>query len=68
MDANIRLISAREATRGEQQNLRMNLDKVMTMKPTPSHDSDDMPIEIDFSGGERGKLYRKNARFQPDQL
>lgn len=35
------------------------------MNPTPSHDSDDMPSEIDFSGGgERGKFYRKNARLQ----
>jgi hypothetical protein len=33
------------------------------MNPTPSHD-DDMPSEIDFSGSERGKFYRKNARLQ----
>ena len=34
------------------------------MSPTPSHDHDDMPNEIDFSGGERGKFFRKNAQLQ----
>ncbi|MEE4376923.1 MAG: hypothetical protein V2J55_05340 [Candidatus Competibacteraceae bacterium] len=29
---------------------------------TQTHD--DMPKEIDFSNGERGKFYRKNARLQ----
>ena len=43
-------------------NMRTNLDKVMTMT-TQSHD-DDMPKEIDFSGGERGKFYRKDAQLQ----
>lgn len=28
------------------------------------HDNDDMPQEIDFSGGERGKFYRANAQIQ----
>lgn len=28
------------------------------------HDNDDMPQEIDFSGGERGKFYRPNAQVQ----
>jgi hypothetical protein len=26
-------------------------------------DDDDMPAEIDFSGGTRGKFYRSNARL-----
>lgn len=44
-------------------NTRMNPDKVIPMKPTQSHD-DNMPNEIDFSGGTRGKFYRKNAQLQ----
>ena len=28
------------------------------------HDNDDMPQEIDFSGGKRGKFYRANAQVQ----
>ncbi len=32
---------------------------------TPAHSpSDDMPAEIDFSQGVRGKFYRKDARLQ----
>lgn len=31
---------------------------------TQAHDNDEMPDEIDFSGGERGKFYRKNAQLQ----
>lgn len=34
------------------------------MKPTQTHDNDDMPQEIDFSGGERGKFYRPGAQLQ----
>jgi hypothetical protein len=30
---------------------------------TPAHD-DDMPKEIDFSGGMRGKFYRKDTQLQ----
>ena len=30
--------------------------------PTPQ-DDDDMPAEIDFSGGVRGKFYRPNAKL-----
>jgi hypothetical protein len=37
---------------------------VKTMNPTPTHNDDDMPSEIDFSGGTRGKLYRPGARLQ----
>ena len=33
------------------------------MTPRQAHD-DDMPDEIDFSGGKRGKFYRKNAHTQ----
>ncbi len=41
--------------------MRTNRDKVKTMTTqTP----DDMPEEIDFSQGERGKFYRKNAQLQ----
>ena len=32
------------------------------MNPEQHHD--DMPREIDFSGGERGKFYRNNAQLQ----
>ena len=35
-----------------------------TMTPTQAYDNDDMPDEIDFSGGKRGKFYRKNAQLQ----
>jgi hypothetical protein len=30
---------------------------------TPTADDDDMPAEIDFSGGSRGKFYRPNAKL-----
>ena len=40
----------------------MNFDKVKTM--TTQSDDDDIPEEIDFSGGERGKFYRKDAQLQ----
>lgn len=40
---------------------KVNLDKVKLMKPT---EHDDIPEEIDFSGGERGKFYRKDADLQ----
>ena len=33
------------------------------MASTESHDHDDIPEEIDFSGGERGKFYREGARL-----
>ena len=42
----------------------MNLDKVTIMTPTQTHDNDDIPGEIDFSGGERGKFYRPRAQLQ----
>jgi hypothetical protein len=36
----------------------------MTAGKTPRRrDDDDMPAEIDFSGGERGKFYRPGARL-----
>jgi len=31
------------------------------MNSTPPPDDDDMPAEIDFSGGVRGKFYRPDA-------
>ena len=33
------------------------------MNPTPLND-DDIPREIDFSGGERGKFYRPDRQLQ----
>ena len=30
---------------------------------TPTPPDDDLPAEIDFSGGTRGKFYRPNARL-----
>jgi hypothetical protein len=33
------------------------------MTPKPSHSDPDMPAEIDFSQGVRGKFYRKDARL-----
>jgi hypothetical protein len=35
----------------------------MNAATTPPHDDDDMPAEIDFSGGVRGKFYRPNAKL-----
>lgn len=32
------------------------------MNPTPDHD--DMPADIDFSGGTRGRFYRPGAQVQ----
>ena len=34
----------------------------MTSRQT--HDNDDIPDEIDFSGGERGKFYHEDAQLQ----
>ena len=33
------------------------------MKPTKTHDSNDMPADIDFSQGTRGKFYRPDAKI-----
>jgi hypothetical protein len=33
------------------------------MNPTAPEDDDDLPPEIDFSGGIRGKFHRPNARL-----
>ena len=33
-------------------------------KATLSHDHSDIPEEIDFSDGERGKFYRENVRLR----
>jgi hypothetical protein len=35
----------------------------MTASEIPRPDDDDMPAEIDFSGGARGKFYRPDARL-----
>jgi len=35
----------------------------MNTNPTTPPDKDDMPDEIDFSEGTRGKFYRPNARL-----
>ena len=35
----------------------------MTATATPPPDDDDLPPEIDFSSGTRGKLFRPNARL-----
>jgi hypothetical protein len=35
----------------------------MTAPDTPHSDDDDMPAEIDFSGGTRGKFYRPATRL-----
>jgi hypothetical protein len=37
--------------------------KETTMAQTIEHDDDDMPAEVDFSKGVRGKFYNPNARF-----
>ena len=35
----------------------------MNAATTPPKDDDDMPAEIDFSGGVRGKFYRPNSKL-----
>lgn len=35
----------------------------MSAKKTSLQDDDDMPAEIDFSGGARGKYYRPNLKL-----
>jgi hypothetical protein len=45
-------------------NTKTNRDKVKPMIPTQTHDNDDMPAEIDFSGGARGKFYRPGVQLQ----
>jgi hypothetical protein len=35
----------------------------MSANPTTSPDDEDMPAEIDFSGGVRGKFYQPNAKL-----
>jgi hypothetical protein len=42
--------------------MKMNHDRC-TMNSTTPKDDDDLPEEIDFSGGTRGKFYRPNARL-----
>ena len=44
----------------------MNPDEMTTMTSRQAQDDDDMPNEIDFSGGKRGKFYRKNAHTVAD--
>ena len=44
--------------------MKMNPDEMTTMTSRQAHDNDDIPDEIDFSGGERGKFYRKDAQLQ----
>ncbi|MEO0442604.1 MAG: hypothetical protein AAFZ92_02545 [Pseudomonadota bacterium] len=34
------------------------------MNPTQTHDDDNMPQDIDFSGGKRGKFYRPETQLQ----
>ncbi|MGH8476234.1 MAG: hypothetical protein ACRER2_10770 [Methylococcales bacterium] len=34
------------------------------MNPSPTHDLDDLPPEIDFSTGIRGKFYRPGAQLR----
>jgi hypothetical protein len=41
----------------------MNPDEMTTMT-SQAHDHDDIPNEIDFSGAERGKFYRKDAQLR----
>ena len=43
---------------------KMNLVKVTIMETTQTSDNDDMPEEIDFSAGERGKFYRSGTQLQ----
>ena len=43
--------------------MKMNLDRQDTTPDTPHPDDDDMPAEIDFSGGTRGKFHRPAARL-----
>ena len=33
------------------------------MNATTTHDDDDMPAEVDFTGAMRGKFYRPNLRL-----
>ncbi|MDP2879324.1 MAG: hypothetical protein Q8N74_07355 [Sulfuricella sp.] len=33
------------------------------MNATTTHDDDDMPAEVDFTGATRGKFYRPNLRL-----
>jgi hypothetical protein len=35
----------------------------MNAKSTPPRDDEEMPAEIDFSGGTRGKFYRPNSKL-----
>ena len=42
----------------------MNPGDMTTMTPIKPHENDDIPNEIDFSGGERGKFYRKDAQLR----
>lgn len=42
--------------------MRTNPGKAITMNQTTPHD-DDMPAEIDFSGGKRGKFHHPGAQL-----
>jgi len=45
--------------RGREQKKAVRSRKIMTAPDTPHPDYDDMPAEIDFSGGTRGKFKTK---------
>jgi uncharacterized DUF497 family protein len=64
----VRIVSARRATPHERDQYKSG--RYMVREPSPVRrriavkDDEDMPAEIDFSGGERGKFYRENAVLQ----
>jgi uncharacterized DUF497 family protein len=61
----IRIVSGAKGHKTRAQLLRGSIgsDEAMNATPTkPSHD-EDMPAEIDFSDGTRGKFYRPNSKL-----
>jgi len=66
-DPRVRIISARRATLVERREYESDVYSVRETRPELENrimtEEDDMPAEIDFSNGVRGKFYRENAVF-----
>jgi len=63
IDVKVRMISAREATSRERRQYENEPRLVNTMNAQTKHDDDDMPTEIDFSGGRRCRFHKAGAQL-----
>ena len=59
--ATVRIISARPVKRREREQYENEPRQVHTMSTPQTPPDDDLPAEIDFAGGTRGKFYKPGA-------